>query len=269
MLVAKRLFEVGHKIGMSGNECRWRSADWRSKGVQCAGFHSGQYHVAGAQTLSLQLVERSEPGADVIILQNLSKQVAIQMAAKVLHGTGTGEPTGISNTSNVIAVTYTDGSPTVGELYPKVADAIQQIHTGFFASPTDILVHPRRWGWALASLDSSGRPLVTPYAPQNPLGHPNGPAASGVVGSLQGLPVSTDANITTANNTDQDIVLIGDFSQALLWTNDAPMFEMSRENRFGTGEIVVRARQYYAFSAASYPKAFAKITGTGLTTPTF
>jgi HK97 family phage major capsid protein len=157
----------------------------------------------------------------------------------------------------------------VGELYPKVADGIQQIHTNFFASPTDILVHPRRWGWALSSLDSTGRPLVTPYAPQNPLADNGALAASGVVGSMQGLPVSTDANVTITNNTDQDIILIGDFSQALLWTNDAPMFEMSRENRFGTGEIVVRARQYYAFSAAAYPKAFAKITGSGLTTPSF
>jgi len=229
------------------------------------------YHVAGAQTLSLQLVERSEPGADMVILQNLGKQVAIQMAAKVLHGTGSGEPTGISATSGINAVSYSDGSPTLAELYPKVADAIQQIHTGFFAPPTDVLVAPRRWAWMLSALDSTSRPFVTPYAPMNPLADPGAVASSGVVGNLQGLPVSTDANITLLNgaSTNEDIILIGDFSQAMLWVNDAPMFEVSRENRFGTGEIVIRARQYYAFSAAGYPKAFSKITGTGLTSPSF
>ena len=230
------------------------------------------YHVAGLQKLPLQLVERSEPGADAVILANLGKQCGLQMAAKAFHGTGSSQPTGITATSGIASVSYTDASPTLAELYPKLADAIQQIHTAYHEAPSDIAMAPRRWGWALAALDSSSRPLITPYAPQNNLATMAG-GRQGVgadVGVLQGVNVFSDSNITLTNgaSTNEDIIVVGDFSAAFLWTSDMPIFDISRDAGFGTGQVYVRARQYYAF-AVGYAGAFAKITGTGLVTPTF
>lgn len=42
---------------------------------------------------------------------------------------------------------------------PKLADAVQQVGTYVFRSPTAIVMHPRRWAWICAGLDT------TPPAP--------------------------------------------------------------------------------------------------------
>lgn len=58
---------------------------------------------------------------------------------------------------------------TVGELYGKLADAVQQIAAGIFMAPTHIVMHPR-WAWFAMALDTTNRPLVVPTGGMNSLG---------------------------------------------------------------------------------------------------
>ena len=121
---------------------------------------------------------------------------------------------------NTLIETYTDTTPTVAEFYPKVADAIQQIHTGRFLEPTVIVMHPRRWAWMLAAVDDQHRPLVVPNSAMNPVAIQGNVASQRVVGSLQGLPVITDPsnrNSCTGSGTNEDKVIVMRASDSYLW----------------------------------------------------
>jgi hypothetical protein len=92
---------------------------------------------------------------------------------------------------------------------------------GIYRPATTIVMHPRRWGWATAQLDSSNRPLVVPNAqgPFNALAVGDAPEYGAVVGTMQGLPVITDANITTTNGagTNEDQIFVERMPELLFW----------------------------------------------------
>ena len=99
-----------------------------------------------------------------------------------------------------------------------------------------------------------------------------------VVGTLQGLPVIVDPNMPTNIGTNtEDIVLVGDFNQALLYEEGDGMprmlrFEQTLGNQLTTTLAVYG---YAAFSAGRYPTAFGKVGGVdstatfGLVAPSF
>jgi hypothetical protein len=91
------------------------------------------------------------------------------------------------------------------------------------------------------------------------------------VGSLQGLPLITDANVPTTVGTNvEDIVFAIDRRQALLWEDgDGNPKQLRFEQTLGnqlTVKLVCYA--YAAFSAGRYPVAFSKVGGLD-TTATF
>jgi HK97 family phage major capsid protein len=233
----------------------------------------GIYEIAGVQDLSNFLVDRSTPGADMVIMRNLAKQVAAKLDYYVLHGDGSGEPQGIRGATGINAVTYTSATPTFAEAQAKLADAIQQVHAGWFESPDAIVVHPRRWAKWMSERDSDGRPLGSNAAyAVNPLavGQIGGTPQGGPAGFVHGIPVYLDSNISTTlgAGTNEDTVYAFVRSQALLWTG-ALNLEIDRSVNFKTSGVAVRARQYAAFMVEHAPEAFATLSGTGLAAPTF
>jgi len=102
--------------------------------------------IAGAQDISRQALERGE-GVDAIIYADLAAAYAVAL--------DTANLTSLLALSGTEAVTYTDASPTVAELWPKLADAIQRVNSLRFAPATAIYMHPRRWGWMTAPVDST------------------------------------------------------------------------------------------------------------------
>jgi len=228
---------------------------------------------AGQQDVSRQALERSEM-VDAVVFQDLIADYYTKLDDAILNADGTsGTHLSIRSTSGIVAVTYTDASPTVGELYPKLADAIQQIASSRFAPATTIVMHPRRWGWITAALDSSGRPLAVPnpQGPFNALAVGDAPEYGAVVGSMQGLPVITDANLpTTAGAGTEDVVLVVRMPDLLFWQDGdgAPRtFRFEQSNAPQSVRLAVWG--YSAFTAGRYPKASATISGTGLIAPTF
>lgn len=233
---------------------------------------AGVKTVAGQQDVAIQLLDQSPVAFDQIIFGDLMADYATKVDLQVLSGSNaSGQVKGIRNATGTNAVTYTDTTPTVAELYPKIADAIQQVHTGRFLPPTVIVMHPRRWAWLTAATDTTGRPLIAASGPgQNGIATFNGVLSEQVVGNMAGLPVVTDPNIPTnlGAGTNEDIILVLRASDLLLWESSIRSRVLQE---VGSGTLTVRLQVYgyIAFSAERYPKSTSVLSGTGLVAPSF
>jgi HK97 family phage major capsid protein len=220
--------------------------------------------IAGQQNVSRQAIERGT-GIDSLIMADLTAAyhtlVDSTLVAKAITDAGQ-------------SVTYTDDTPTVAELYPKLVDALQKVQTNYFAGPNAIIMHPRRLGFILAAVDTAGRPLAVPtptQGPTNALGVGTGTPQYGNSGfSILGLPVITDANVTITNGGNQDVILVAQMSEIHLFESpNAPFMLRFEQPKSAELEVKVVVYGYIATTANRYPNAIAKITGTGLATPTF
>ena len=226
--------------------------------------------VAGQQNVSRQALERGT-GIDSLVMADLVSAYNTNLDS--LNVT-----TSATSLTNVITqvVTYTDASPTVAELYPKILDGVQRIQTNYFGGPNFILMHPRRLAYILAAVDSSNRPLAVPTAqgPNNAFATGSGSVVYGNSGyTIAGLPVITDANVTTTNGvgTNEDVIIIGNTQEAHLWEqgDGSPMMLRFEQPKGAELDVQMIVYGYSAFTANRYPNAFAMIGGTGLVTPTF
>lgn len=230
--------------------------------------------IAGQQDVSKQALERGgQPGFNLedIIFQDLASAYFTKLDNLLINGSGSsGQPKGISQVSGINTVTYTDASPTVGELYPKLADALQKINSERFAPATAIIMHPRRWGFLTAGVDGSNRPLIVPNAnaPQNAVG--TGEVNKyGSVGQILGVPVITDANIRTDLGAGtEDAIYVVRAEDHILFEQDVFTAKFEETNAGSlTTKLVVYG--YVAFASGRYPKGISAISGTGLIAPTF
>lgn len=225
--------------------------------------------IAGQQVVSQQLLDQSPINMDEILLQDLAADYAVKLDQWVISNNATNK-IGLLSAAG-ITVTYTDAAPTPAKLYSKVADGVQQIHTQRFMPGDKIVMHPRRWAWFLAALDSSNRPLVVPDAvAQNPMASGDGNQSAGRVGTLQGLPVYTDPNIpiNLGAGTNEDRMIIMRSVDSILFES-TPRAETFRETLANQLSVLLRFYAYCAIHASRYPKSLAVIGGTGLVTPTF
>ena len=231
--------------------------------------------IAGQQDISKQAIERGT-GIDSFIIQDLIRGWHTTLDSQILNGDGnSGSILGLSNTVGIGSVTYTDASPTVAELYPKLADAYQKVQTGAFMNPTHWIMHPRRLAFLLAAVDTAGRPLVVPTlnGPMNAFAAGAGQAFYGNSGySLMGLPIVADANVTTTAGagSNEDEIYCVTAPEFHLWEQAGSPFALNFDAT-GAGSLTIKSvvYGYAAATAGRYPAAFSKISGTGLVTPTF
>ena len=225
--------------------------------------------VAGQQNVSRQAIERGT-NIDSLVMADLVSAYHTNLDSLFVT-------TSATSLTNVITqvVTYTDASPTVKELYPKLLDAIQRVQTNYFQTPNFILMHPRRLAFILAAVDSTDRPLAvpTPYG-FNPIATGSGApqyAQSGY--AIAGIPVVTDANVITTNGTgtNEDVIIVGNSQEAHLFEQGSgePMMLRFEQPKGSELDVQMIVYGYAAFTANRYPNAFALVGGTGLVTPTF
>ena len=227
--------------------------------------------VASGQQLSRQAMERGT-GIDALVTGDMASAMSTTLDNQLINGSGSsGQLLGISQVTGINSVTYTDGSPTDAEFYPKLLDAIQQINSGIYRAPDLIVMHPRRLAWLQAGVDGNSRPRVLPQTnvPQNAMG--TGPAAGyGNTGSqIAGIPIVTDANIRTDLGAGtEDAVYVVSRNDMLLFEDGEMMMRMDETAGLNlTLTLVLYA--YCGFVPGRYPKAISAITGTGLIAPTF
>ena len=219
---------------------------------------------AGQQNVSRQALERGT-GIDSLVMADLVSAYHTTLDAAVVNEVKVG---------NGNSVTYTDASPSVAELYPKILDAIQKIQTSFFAGPNVVVMHPRRLAFILAAVDTTNRPLALPQS-HNPMNTVATGAGSVVYGNsgytIAGLPVVTDANVPTDLNGDQDAIYIGSTQELHLWEQGSgePMMLRFEQPKAAELDVTMIVYGYSAFTVRRYPKAWAEIIGTGLAAPTF
>jgi len=230
--------------------------------------------IAGQQDLSRQVIERGT-GVDAFVLADLIRSWHTTLDAQVLNGTGSnGQMKGI-RASGGNAITFTATTPTVALLYPKLADALQQVQSNVFTTPTHWIMHPRRLAFLLAATDTAGRPVVVPTAngQMNAIGVGAGVAQYANSGyQLLGLPIITDANVATNYGaaTNQDEIYLVDAREMHLWEQPGTPFSL-RFDATAPGSLTIKTvvYGYGAFTAERYPAAASIISGTGLAAPTF
>lgn len=229
--------------------------------------------LAGQQDIALQLLEQSPIVFDELVFADLRADYNAKLDLQMLAGAGTaGTIKGLLSVAGTNTITYTDATPTVGELYPKVADALSQAATARKRVPNVLIGAPRRWFWMTAALDAQGRPLVVPSSQGtfNSLADVRDQVFEGPAGVLQGLPFVLDPNmpINLGAGVNEDRVI------ATLST-DHVLFEGALRTRAlpevlsGTLTVRLQVYAYVAFTAERYPGGTSVIAGTGLVTPTF
>jgi len=234
--------------------------------------------VTGYVPVSRQTLERasySEP----IIMEDLIARYQQALDVQALFGLGSGGAhLGLLKTSGITAVTYDDASPTVQELWPKLAGLVgsANLWAATVGAPADKwIMTPTRWAWFTAALDTTGRPLFGINGQENYAPQAVGDASGyGFVGRLLGLPVYTDANVPTdlkGDGSNEDPLILLNSQAVLLWeTPDGTPITLAFEQTAGNSLVVeLIAYGYSAFTAARYPAASGYVAGTGTATPGF
>lgn len=249
-------------------------AGWNEQDIAVTNLTRTVELTTAQQDMSRTLFERGGAIVDDAVMGDLMAAAELALNVSALNGSGTTpQHLGIMQVSGINAVTYTDASPTVGELWPKLADAIQRINAGRYMPATAIYMHPRRWGWITAAVDTTGRPLfdfsTTP--PNVVVGLGVAAEYGQVVGKLQGLPVITDASIPTnlGAGTNEDMIVVARTPDILYWEDAMLQFTMEQALTTAPGQVRVAVGRFALFMAGRYPVGISTIGGTGLVTPTF
>lgn len=228
------------------------------------------YTVAGQQDVGMQLLDQSPaPGFDTIVFSDLLADLALRQDVYVINGSGSsGQPTGILNVASPNAITYTDASPTLPELYVPWVQSVSQIFTNRKSPATATFVLPKIWFWGCANLDTTNRPLIQPEqgAPFNPMALQTGEIAEGPVGRLTvGTPVILDGNIpeNLGAGTNETRIITLRTPDLYLWEG-AIQTRVLTEVLSGTLQIRFQVFRYAAFMGNRLPKAISIVSGTGV-----
>lgn len=223
---------------------------------------------AGQQTLSRQSIERGA-GVEAVVLDDLFRRYSTNLDGKLLNQA----TNGLTNVATAVA--YTDATPTVAELYPKVVEGLAGVEAAMLdmASGDNVAVmHSRRWYWMQNAMGATWPLITQPGVIAQTLGVNYGETyGRGVRGLLpNGTPVIVDNNIgTTLGAGTEDEIYLADRQECHLWEDpDAPMYIRAEQTKVASLGVVMVVYGYYAYTFARYAQA-RKIAGTGLIAPTF
>lgn len=224
--------------------------------------------IGGIEDASVQLVERSDPGIEMVIWDALRGSYDAVLDTQMLSGSGSsGQHRGIKNVSGTNAVTYSDyASPTAAELVPKLYDAIQKIATNRYLNADCIVMHPRRAAWLASNLSST-----FPLFQLGNLTQASGTQQAGFLNGFAGLEVILDPNISTTYGTPtatEDTIYVVRKADLILF-EDGLRAEVFRETLSAEATVRFRLYAFSAFVSGRYPSAISEVTGQGLVSPSF
>jgi HK97 family phage major capsid protein len=225
--------------------------------------------IAGQQGLSIQLIDQSPVAMDEVIFKDLTADHAMRLDQQVLYGNGSsGQVLGIANTPGITSVAV--ASLDIAGIYKAIANAVQSVNSTRFLPPEVIVMHPRRWGWLLTLLDTQNRPLFVPEAngAMNAAGVLTDVDVGQVVGRTHGLPIVTDASITTTAGagSNEDQIYVMRASDLVLYESGLRA-RVLPEPKASTLTVLCQVYGYFCFSAARFPSSIVQLTG--LTPPSF
>ena len=241
---------------------------------------TGFMTLGGKQVVSQQMLDQSEIDFDRVITIDLAADYGRSVGYQVLFGTGTGTSTtsgvinGLANAvvPAALQAVYTSASPTAQGFYSKCAGLIAALVTLRYEQPTVWLMHPRRFYWLIAQVDSQGRPLVVPSGhAMNTLGTLESTPEAGNSGfRFLGLPVYIDPQVPTnlGAGVNQDEVFL--LKQDDLYFFESPTSaESFRAPYADTLGVLFRLYAYVGTILNRYNSSIGTLNGTGLIAPTF
>lgn len=229
-------------------------------GVTTTTRTSNLYAIAGMNDIDRLVLEKSFPGLDMVIFDDLRRLYDAKVDSKLINGSGTGEFLGLANVSGITTVTgsVSNQKATLQNIY----QAISNIYENRYLAPDMILMHPRRAAWLASGFDST-----FPIFNQGGMNaFQVGAQDGGFAGEIAGLKVVVDPNVPTnlgaGTNEDPVYVLVSsDLRLAEEGVQSATFEEVS------SGTLAIRL-QLWGYAAAildRYPKGIAYING--LTAP--
>jgi HK97 family phage major capsid protein len=224
--------------------------------------------VAGQQDVAIQLLDQSPWGFDEVVFADLIADYNAKLDVQVASGSGaSGQVTGILNVSGINAVTYTDASPTLPELWVPLLQAASQVAKNRKMPATGVVMTPSMWYWALSQLDTTGRPLILPSnVAFNPIADGGLLEADGPAGMFTyGLPAFIDGNIPSnlGGGTNETRVITARWQDLYLWEGSMRTRVLS-EVLSGTLQVRLQVYNYVAFMGNRRPESISVISGTGV-----
>lgn len=189
--------------------------------------------IAGANKVSVELLDRSDPAYLDVLLRELAAswaQKADAYAASIALA-GAAVSTG-------------------GTLYAAIADGIADSYAVLRKTPNRFLADTGNFAELLAAVDGSQRPLFAAAAPQNAAGLMT---QGSTAGTIAGLGLVVDPNFDTGTGV-----------KGVIYSSDAAtMYKSSafqlRTNVVSTGQVEIGIYGYVA-TCAKYPTAFRNLT---------
>jgi HK97 family phage prohead protease len=189
--------------------------------------------IGGANKISVELLERSDPEYLSVLLSELAASWA-QKADAYAFAQALGAP----------------GSSSGATLYAAIADGIADSFGVVRKTPNRFLADTGNFAELLAAVDDNKRPLFAAAAPQNAAGLMT---QGSTAGTIAGLQLVVDANIDTGTGV-----------KGVIYPSDAATFYKSaafqiRSNVVSTAEVEVGLYGYVAL-ARKYATAFRNLT---------
>jgi hypothetical protein len=230
---------------------------------------------AGQQTLSRQAIDRGT-GIEEVVMDDLFRRYATTLDSTLI----TQATTGLSAVAT--ATSFTTASPdfmsatAANSLYGKLLGCTSGVEAALLAygQATHAVMHSRRWHWINSRVNTVWPGMTQPNIPVQ-AGGMNVAAAynDGIRGTLpNGLGVVVDNNIATnlGTGTTEDEIYIVPASECHLWEDpSAPVFIRAEQAAAANLGVLLVLYGYFAYSFRRYSNGMGKVSGTGLTTPTF
>lgn len=224
--------------------------------------------IAGQQDIALQLLDQSPVAFDEVVFADLIADYNQKLDVQVISGSGAaGQVTGILNIGGINAVTYTDATPTLPELWVPLLQAASLVAKNRKQAATGVVMTPSMWYWALSQLDTANRPLIVPSAIAfNPIADGGLLEADGPAGVMTyGLPAFLDGNIPSnlGGGTNETRVITARWEDLYLWEGSLRTRVLS-EVLSGTLQVRLQVYNYVAFMGGRRPESVSVISGTGV-----
>jgi HK97 family phage major capsid protein len=200
--------------------------------------------VSGQQIVSRLLLDSSTPGVDVLIATDLlsvyDSQIETKVnAALVAAATANTVTFATDHSGGTASANWNYVAAGVINSTNAVIDTTADVWSGVFSAPQGIAMNPQRYAAYRKLTDLQGRPLLTPYGPQNSVGNSGGDNLNGPVGELEGLPVYVTTGLGTAIGDTQ---VLGLFKDAILAESNLLQFRF--EEVKGPNDIVLGIWRY-------------------------
>jgi HK97 family phage major capsid protein len=223
---------------------------------------------AGQQNVSRQAADRSR--LDEFVVQDLMVRVATNLDSTLINQA----TTGLSAVAASTLGAYADTQPTGAKLYPKILAAASGVEATLMGTNADFAVmHSRRWYWLAKEMTSTWPMINSQGIPEHASGvNRNLDYGSGVRGVLpNGMLVLVDNNVSTNVSANQDEIYVVPQEECHLWEDpNAPVLIRAEQPNAPNLGILLVCFEYFAYTFSRYPSgAMNKVSGTGLTTPSY